>query len=70
MSSFTYSIAYVHRGVNENGFLIAQPSSGWLWLKNRHKQTVNKGKVGDDIMKLITAERNDKKIMVRIFDQL
>ncbi len=68
MSSFTYSIAYIHRGVNENGFLIAQPSSGWLWLKNRHKQTVNKGKVGDDIMKLITAERNDKKIMVGGFD--
>lgn len=68
MSSFTYSIAYVHRGVSEDGFLIAQPSSGWLWLKNRQKQTVNKGKVGDDVMKLITAERNSKKIMVGGFD--
>ena len=68
MSSFTYSITYNQRGVSENGFLITQPSSGWLWLKNRQKETINKGKVGDNVMKLITVESNNKKIMLGGFD--
>ena len=68
MSSFTYSITYNQRGISENGFLITQPSSGWLWLKNRQKETINKGKVGDNVMKLITVESNNKKIMLGGFD--
>lgn len=54
MSSFTYNISYSKQNNNwSKGYLIVTPSTGWLWLKDNKKITINKGTVTQDVIKLI-----------------
>lgn len=51
MSSYTYSIEYARKLHDSslqhwnNGFLITQPSTGWIWLKQSNQTTLNKGAI-------------------------